>query len=81
MMPSHILDDAINNVIVRVNEFVAGIVRRVDVNHLHLAQVRLLEQLQYLQVVAFDNQVLRGIEVHAFFRARTERAEARRQAA
>ena len=32
-------------VVVRIDEVVACVVRRVDVDHLHLAKVRLLEQL------------------------------------
>ena len=47
----------------------AGVVGRVDVDHLHLAQVRFLQELQHLQVVTFDVEVLRGVPVLALLRA------------
>ena len=64
-------------VVVRVDEVVAGVVGRVDVDHLDLAQVRLLEKLQDLKVVAFDDQVLGGVPVDALVLRGKERAEAR----
>ena len=51
------------SVVVRVDEVVAGVVGRVDVDHLDLAQIRLLQQLQYFQIVALDDEIFRGIEV------------------
>lgn len=48
-----------------VDEVVAGVIGRVDVDHLHLAQVALLEELQHLQVVPLDVQVFGGIPVFA----------------
>ena len=56
-----------------VDKVVAGVVGRVDVDHLYLAQVAFLQQLQHLQVVALDVQVLGGIPVFAFFRAGAQR--------
>ena len=50
-------------VVVGVNEVVAGVVGRVYINHLHLAQIRLLQQLEHFEVVALNNQVLAGVEV------------------
>ena len=49
--------------VVVVDEVVAGVVGRVDVDELDLAEVRLLEQLQRLEVVALDEEVLGGVEV------------------
>ena len=43
----------------------AGVVGRVDVDHLHLAQIGLLEQLEHLQVVALNVQVFGGVPVLA----------------
>ena len=36
-------------------EVVARVVRRVNVNHLHLAEIRLLPQLEHFQIIALDN--------------------------
>ena len=49
--------------VVVVDEVIAGVVRRVDVDQLDLAEVRLLEQLERVEVVALDEEVLRGVEV------------------
>ncbi len=65
-------------VVVGIDEVVAGVVWGVDVNHLHLAQIRLLQQLQHLQVVAFDDQIFGGIEIDALLRAGPQRRHARR---
>lgn len=47
-------------IIVGVNEaVVAGVVRRVDVNHLHLAVIAFLQDAQHLQVFALDEHVRR----------------------
>ena len=58
--------------IVVVDEFLAGVVGRVDINHLDLAQIGFLQQLERIEVVAFDKQVLRGIKVDAFLAARAQ---------
>lgn len=49
--------------VVLVDEVIARVIRWIDVDHLDLAQIRLLQQLQRIQVVAFDEQVLRRIEI------------------
>jgi hypothetical protein len=58
--------------IVVVDEFLAGILRRVDVNHLHLAQISFLQQFQRIQVIAFDKQVLRAVKIYAFLTTGTQ---------
>lgn len=40
-----------------VDEIVAGVVWRIDVNHPDLAVVRTLKKLQYFEIVAFDVEV------------------------
>ena len=55
--------------IVVVDEVLARVVRRIDVDELDLAQVGFLQQLEGFQVVAFDEQVPGGVEVDAFFPA------------
>jgi hypothetical protein len=62
--------------VVRVDEIVTGVVGRVDVDHFDLAEVGLLEELEHLQVVAFDDQVLGGVEVDALVAVREQGAEA-----
>ena len=64
-------------VVVRVDEVVAGVVGRIDIDHLDLAQVGLLQELQDLKVVALDDEVLRRVEVDALLRTGAKRPEAR----
>ena len=55
-------------VVVRVHEGIgAGVVGRVDVNHLHLAEVAALEHAQHFQVLAFDEHVAGVVPVHRVF--------------
>jgi len=58
-------------VVVRIDEVVAGAVGvgRVDVDHLNLAEIRLLQELQHLQVVAFNNEIFSRIKVDALLAA------------
>jgi hypothetical protein len=53
-------------VIVGIDKIVAGVVGRVNVNHLDAPKVRLVEEFQNFEVVAFDEQVLCVGDVHAF---------------
>ena len=55
--------------IILVNKVVTRVVRRIDVDHLDLAEVGLLEELEGIQVIALDKQILRGIKIHALFPA------------
>ena len=50
-------------VVVLVDEVVAGVVGRVDVDHLDLAHIGLVEELEHLQVLALDEEVLGGLPV------------------
>jgi len=58
--------------VIVVHEIAPRVIRRIDVDHLHLAQIRLLQQFQRIQVVTLDEQVLRRIEVHTFLATRTQ---------
>ena len=42
---------------------------RVDVDHLDLPEVGLLEEFECVQVVALDEEVLGGVEIHALLPA------------
>ena len=64
---------AVHAEVVFVDKVVAGVVGRVDVYHLDLAQVALLQEFQGFEVVAFDVEVLGGVEVLGFFHAGAQR--------
>lgn len=59
--------------VIVINEVIARVVRRIDINHLHLAQIRLLQQLQSVKVVALDVNVLRVLPIHTPLRHRAQR--------
>src|SRR6266853_5148777 len=62
-------------IVVWVNEIFAGVVRGIDVNHPDLAEVRFLQELQYFETVAFNDQIPCALEVDALLFAGQERAE------
>lgn len=59
--------------VVIVDEVIPRIIRRIDVNHLDLAEVAFLQQLERVEVVALDVEVLRRVPVLAFFFDRAQR--------
>ena len=61
--------------VVFVDEVVPRVVRGIDVDHLDLAQIRLLEELQDFEVVPFDDQVAGLVLVDALASLRAERTE------
>ena len=58
--------------VILIHKIVARVVRRIDVDHFDLPEIGGLQQFQDFQIVAFDVQILRGLEIDAFFRTRTE---------
>ena len=52
--------------VVIVDEVVPRVAGRVDVDHLHLPEVGLQQQLEGVEVVALDVEVLGGVEVDGF---------------
>lgn len=58
--------------IVVVDEVVARVVGRVDVDHLDLAGVGVAQELERVEVVALDVEVLGRVPVHALLRARAQ---------
>ena len=64
--------------VVVIHEVVARVVRRVDVDHLHFAQVVLAQQLQHFEVVALNVEVLRVVEIDALLAAGAQRVGGRR---
>ena len=55
-----------------VDEVVARVVGRVDVDHLHLAGVGVAQELERVEVVTLDVQVLSRVPVHALLGARAQ---------
>lgn len=51
--------------VVGIDEVVAGVIGRVDVDKLYLPGVRFLKELEDFEVVALDHDILRGVPVHA----------------
>ena len=51
--------------IIGVDKVVAGIVRRVDIDHLDLAEIALLQELEDFQIIALDVEVFSGVPVLA----------------
>ena len=50
--------------VIIVNEVITGIVGGINIDHLHLAKVSTLQELEYLKVISFDIEVLRLVPVH-----------------
>ena len=49
--------------VVVIYKVVASVIRRVYINHFHLAHIRALEKFQHFEVVALDIQVLRRVPI------------------
>ena len=54
---SHVILGALCKVVL-IDKIIAGVVRRVNVDHLNLAQICFLQELQHFQVIALDIKVL-----------------------
>ena len=59
--------------IVGVDEIVAGVVRRVDIDHLDLAKIALLQELEDFQIVTLDVEIFSGVPVLALRHAGAQR--------
>ena len=59
--------------IVSINKVISGVVGWVNVDHLDLAQIALLQELEDFQIVALDVEVFGSIPVFAFFRTGAQR--------
>ena len=67
----HILTSCLREVIV-IHEIITRVIWRVDINHLHFAQIVLAKKFQHLQVVAFNIEVLRIVKVYTLLTTRTQ---------
>ena len=54
--------------VIMIHEIITCIVRWVDIYHLYLTHIRVLEQFQHFEVIALDIEVLCGVPVDAFLR-------------
>ncbi len=72
LRPPEIVRDAVFEVI-RVDEVMARVVRRIDVNELDVAVIVLLEHLEDLEVIAFDESIRRRVPVPGLALFRTQR--------
>ena len=59
--------------IIGIDEVVARVIRRVDINHLHLAEIAFLQEFEHFQIVALDVEVFGTVPVFAFFDAWAQR--------
>jgi len=50
-----------------INKVISRIVRWVDINHLHLTEIRLLKEFEYFEVVTLDIKILSIVPVNAIF--------------
>lgn len=60
-------------VVVRVDEVLAGVIRGIDIDHLDLRVVVLLQDLEHLKVVTLDEDVLGGVPVFRVLEVRFQR--------
>ena len=58
--------------IIGIDEVVAGVVRRVDIDHFDLAEIALLQKLEDFQIIALDVEVFGGVPVLALRHARAQ---------
>src|SRR5437588_9488115 len=59
-------------IIIRIDEVLASIVRRVDINQLHPPEIWLEQKLENFQIVAFDEYVAGLIEIDGLVSRRNE---------
>ena len=61
--------------IIVVDKIVASVIRRVNVGHLHLAIIALVQNLQCRQVVALDEHIARSIPINGMSSVNMERLD------
>ena len=64
--------------IIMIYKIIACVIWRVNINHLNLAHVGVLKQLQNFEVIALDIEILCMLPVHTFLGTRTQRLVDRR---
>ena len=65
--------------VILINEVIARVIRRIDIDHLHFAEIGFLQQLQFIQIIALDVNIFRvdaarrAISAHRLFTVKTQR--------
>ena len=54
-----------------INKVITCIVRRININHLHLTQIRLLKEFENFEVIALNIKVLGVVPIHTILLYRT----------
>lgn len=56
-----------------INKVITCIVRWININHLYLTQIRLLEKLKHFEVITLNIKVLGVVPIHTILLYRTQR--------
>ena len=56
-----------------INKVITRIVRRININHLYLTQIRLLEKFKHFEVISLNIKVLGIVPVHTILLYGTQR--------
>lgn len=62
-----------------INKIITRIVRRININHLHLTQIRLLEKFKHFEVITLNIKVLGVVPIHTILLYGTQRLLGRTQ--
>ena len=57
---------------IMINKVITCIVRRININHLHLTQIRLLEKFKHFEVISLNIKVLGVVPIHTILLYRTQ---------
>ena len=58
--------------VILIYKIITRIVRRVDINHLHLAHIGVLEQFEHFQIITLNIEVLGILPVYTLLRVRAQ---------
>ena len=58
--------------IILIHEVIPGVIRRIDIDHLHLAKIVLTQKFQDVKVVSLDIKVLSVVKVNTLLAARAQ---------
>lgn len=67
-----------HRIIIQVHKIIARVIWRVNIYHLDLAYIGILEQFQHFEIIALDIEILRGVPIYRLFLARTQSLTNRR---
>ena len=58
--------------IIMINKVITRIIRRININHLHLTQIRLLEKFKHFEIISLNIKVLGVVPIHTILLYRTQ---------